>query len=127
METFHAARRSAVLAGGQWRPCPVWLIKAGAFGQAPALRSFNREGFVVYLIIQARLAGRAANHVAQLIKFDEVVALAAQLIRNHRRVAADGRDDRDPHALPLQAFDQRAEIAVTRKNDDDFLIPKIIN
>lgn len=42
---------------------------------------------------RARFARRMANDGAQLVQLDEVVGLATQLIRDHRRLAADRRDD----------------------------------
>src|SRR6056297_3225710 len=65
-----------------------------------------------------RLARRAADHLLEVVELDEVVGLTAQLVRDHRRLAADGRDHGDAHALTLQALDQRFEIAVAGEEHD---------
>ena len=44
--------------------------------------------------------------LAQLFQIDEMIRLTAQFIGNHRRLAANGGDDRYPLALALQVIHQ---------------------
>ena len=57
----------------------------------------------------------AADLGLQFHEIDELVGLAAQLVGDHRRLGRDRRDHGDAHALALDGFDQRAEIAVAGK------------
>ena len=50
---------------------------------------------------RTRFARRATDDFAQFVQFDEIVGLAAQFVGDHRRLAADGRDDRDANPLTL--------------------------
>ena len=50
-----------------------------------------------------------------MCQVDELVALAAQVVGHHRRLALHAGDDGDPHAPALHRLDQRAEIAVARE------------
>jgi hypothetical protein len=59
------------------------------------------------------LDGIAADKRLQLNDVDEVIGLAAQLIRNHRQLAGNRRDHRDPDATTLHRFGQWPEIAVS--------------
>ena len=86
-------------------------------GPGPARRKrVERAGLALrlqpFVLIGHDFARRASDHVLEFVQFDEVVGLTAQIIGNHRRLAADGRYHRHAHALALQAFDQRAEIAI---------------
>ena len=38
----------------------------------------------------ARLARRAADHVAQFVQFDEIIGLTTQFVGDHRRLRPDG-------------------------------------
>ena len=116
---------------GEWRkqkgqrgfPKPAGPLQAGCGRPAGplALRPAGRLPLRLggdLLALDARLARRTTDDVAQLVQFDEIVGLAAQFVGDHRRLAADGRDHRDAHALSLQAFHQRAEIAVAGEQHD---------
>lgn len=60
----------------------------------------------------------SADHVLELIELDEVVGLAAKFISDHRRLTADGRNDRDSHPLTLQGIHQRSKVTVAREEHD---------
>src|ERR1700751_708354 len=47
------------------------------------------------------------------LEFDEIVGLAPQIIRNHRRRGADRRNDRYAHPLALHCFDESSEITIS--------------
>ena len=63
------------------------------------------------------VAGIAADPRDQLGEIDEFIRLTAQFIRHHRRLGRNRRHDRDPNALALNRFNERAEIAVAGKQD----------
>ena len=71
--------------GGEWPQTKLARSQQAPFGANGLL-----FGLWCLFAFEPGFAGRAADHVAQFIQFDEVVSLAAQLIRNHRRLAADG-------------------------------------
>src|SRR5262245_54504265 len=64
------------------------------------------------------LIGLAPDLIAQIYEIDELVGLAAQLVRHHRRARRERRDDTGALAFCLHRLDQRAEIAVAREQDD---------
>jgi hypothetical protein len=54
----------------------------------------------------------------QLHQIGENVGLAPQLVGDHRRLARNRRDHGNPDSAALHRFDQRAKIAVARKQHD---------
>src|ERR1700690_3992190 len=63
-------------------------------------------------------AALARNLRLELFQLNEVVGLAAKLVRHHRRLRADRRDHADATALALGSLDQAAEIPVPGKDHD---------
>ena len=59
----------------------------------------------------------AADPLNELSEIDEFIRLAAQFISHHRRLGRNRRHDRDPNALALNRFNERAEVAVAGKED----------
>jgi len=81
-------------------------------------RTRQHESLIAGLLNIAVFARPAADDVSQVVEFDEIVGLAAQVVRDHRRLRPDGRDDRHPHTPALQAFGQWTEIPVAREYHD---------
>jgi hypothetical protein len=63
------------------------------------------------------LGGVPAHLGSQLRQIGEDIRLAAEFVRNHRRLVGDAGHYRDADAAALHGLDQRAEIAVARKQD----------
>src|SRR5215472_1392607 len=65
------------------------------------------------------LAGMMIAHDArrEIMEFDEIIGLASQVVRNHRRRGADGRYDRNANTLALNRLDKPPEVAVSGEQD----------
>lgn len=71
-----------------------------------------------WLTFRHGFARGTPDYITQFVKLDEIVCLTAQFIGNHRRLAADRGHDRHPDTFALKAFNQGAEIAITREEND---------
>ncbi len=61
---------------------------------------------------------RSTNNLTQIIKVYKVLGLPSQIIRNQRRLTANGRNHSDSHTLFLKALNQRCEISIAGKQNN---------
>src|SRR5580693_5869297 len=81
----------------------------------PRSRGLDHLGPAAWdLVARMMVAGDAGR---QLLKLDEAVGLAAEIVGDHRRRRADRRYDRHAHTAPLHRLNQPAEIAIAGEQD----------
>ena len=118
MRRAHHPSPSVGLGGGHAIALPTLLTKwrLAQRGRSQIIVALQELRHLMTQLARGRPLGWvAANLGFQLHQVGEDVGLAPQFVGDHRRLARNRRHHRHADATTLYRFDQRAEIAVTRK------------